>query len=433
MKATPRTRRQENWAREIEQHRSPIKLVRQMCADIKRESESVFTQMEQEDREAFTAGEESRLDAIKADKSFLEEVRAEFEDLQEQERQAAARVPARNPSGPGYPAGGGDLYAGTPEAEALLGARLRLLQQKPFVGRSYRDLFGPPQRQNAFSSFNEFASVIATGQFHPGLIHAGMTEGMPSAGGFMVPEEYAAMLLNQSLEQEIIRPRAQVAPMKSATKKVGTFQNDDNSTSAPYGGLSLQWMEETGTIGLKEAKTRLITLAAKKAGMLVPVSNELLEDGTSFDEQLGNAIISSVGWGLDDAFLNGTGVGTPLGILNAPSLVTVTKETGQTAGSVVYENITKMYSRMHPACIQKAIWIANVTTVPSLLSLSIGVGTAGAWYPVLRETDGAFTMLGRPVLFTEKVPTAGAKGDILFVDLSQYVIGLRKDVTVDKS
>jgi HK97 family phage major capsid protein len=41
--------------------------------------------------------------------------------------------------------------------------------------------------------------------------------------------------------------------------------------------------------------------------------------------------------------------------------------------------------------------------------------------------------LGRPVIFTPNLPVLGAGSDILFVDLSQYSIGLRKDLRLEKS
>jgi HK97 family phage major capsid protein len=48
---------------------------------------------------------------------------------------------------------------------------------------------------------------------------------------------------------------------------------------------------------------------------------------------------------LDDAIINGTGAGMPLGVLNAGCLVSVTKESGQKADTIVAENAVKMYHR----------------------------------------------------------------------------------------
>ena len=85
------------------------------------------------------------------------------------------------------------------------------------------------------------------------------------------------------------------------------------------------------------------------------VSNELLEDGLGYDEQLRNAMVQSSAWFLDDAFLNGDGVGKPLGVLNDPALVTQAAEVGQAATTITYTNLVRMYSRMYPAGRKRAV------------------------------------------------------------------------------
>jgi len=40
---------------------------------------------------------------------------------------------------------------------------------------------------------------------------------------------------------------------------------------------------------------------------------------------------------------------------------------------------------------------------------------------------------GKEVLFTEKCPALGAKGDLILADLSQYAIGMRKEIALDRS
>ncbi len=52
----------------------------------------------------------------------------------------------------------------------------------------------------------------------------------------------------------------------------------------------------------------------------------------------------------------------------------------------------------------------NSNTIPQLLTLVVG-----------------------EVLATEKLPGLGTKGDIMLVDFSQYSIGLRKEVVLQKS
>ena len=50
----------------------------------------------------------------------------------------------------------------------------------------------------------------------------------------------------------------------------------------------------------------------------------------------------SLGYGLDDSFISGTGSGMPQGITNSPALITVVKESGQAADTVCCENLTRM-------------------------------------------------------------------------------------------
>jgi len=427
------SKRQSNWMTELQKlGASPIMYWRDVQFSVKREAESVLTKVEVEGRD-LSPGEQRWIEGSHADLTFIDTKIQEQEVILEKERQEAAS----HATGPlsAYPEGQTIIHGVSPtdlDDNARM-AHLRMLQRKPFAGRAYQEMFGHPTAQGAFSSFNEFAATVYNGIYHPGLIRAGMTEDRTSAGGFLVPEEHVAMMLDKSLENEIVRSRAQVVPMTTDTKKVGGFSNKDNSGSAPFGGLSLQWISEAGSFTLKEAKTRMIILTAHKGGILVNVSNELLEDGTTFEEVLTNAIISGVGWGMDDAFLNGSGAGKPLSILGAASLIVVAKETGQLASTIQYENLTKMYSRMHPACISNAVWIANVTAVPELLGVNIPIGTGGTFLPALKEESGEFRLLGKPVLFTEKVPALGSQGDLLFVDISQYIIGLRKEITIDRS
>jgi len=62
--------------------------------------------------------------------------------------------------------------------------------------------------------------------------------------------------------------------------------------------------------------------------------------------------------------------------------------------------------------------------------MTITIGTGGAQIPVFREESGKFTLLGKEVLFTEKCPALGAKGDLILADLSQYAIGMRKEIAL---
>lgn len=305
-------------------------------------------------------------------------------------------------------------------------------------GRDYRSLFGVAGAaldRGGFKDFNEFLTILHSGRSDDRLRvveERAMTTGVPSSGGFAVPEEFAGWLLDQSLEGEIIRPRATVWPMMAQSKKVPGWDMSTNVGSV-FGGLTAEWLAEGGTATEVFAKLRQIQLVAKKLACYTSSSNELVEDGVSFEQQLQSALVKTIGFYLDYAFIQGSGAGQPLGIVNDPALIEVAAEGSQASGTIVYENLTKMFSRLAPQCLQNAVWLANQTAIPQLLSLSLTIGTGGQHIPVMTESGGKFRMLTKEVVFTEKLPALGSKGDILFADLSQYSVGLRREVSLDKS
>ena len=131
------------------------------------------------------------------------------------------------------------------------------------------------------------------------------------------------------------------------------------------------------------------------------------------------------GFKVDDAILNGNGAGQPLGILNSDSLVVVSKESGQTAGTIVVENIVKMWSRCWGRSRQNAAWFINQEIEPQLYTLRLMTGDNGV--PVYMPANGLAdkpysTLFGRPVIPLEQCSALGTKGDIILADLSQYLL-----------
>jgi HK97 family phage major capsid protein len=126
--------------------------------------------------------------------------------------------------------------------------------------------------------------------------------------------------------------------------------------------------------------------------------------------------------------IQGVGAGEPLGILNAVSLVSVAKEAGQDADTILAENIQKIYSRMYAPCRRNAVWLINQDIEAQLNGMTIGVGVGGV--PVYMPPGGLSaapygTLMGRPVVPTQACETLGDKGDIIFVDLSQYLTAVK--------
>ena len=260
------------------------------------------------------------------------------------------------------------------------------------------------------------------------------SEGVPSEGGFLVPEEFRAELLRVALETSVVRPRARVIPMSSLSIKFPAIDSTTNVSSV-YGGIITYWTEEAATLTASQAAFGSIELEAKKLTAYALVSNELVSDSAiSFDAFIGSAFPEAMAFEEDYQFLTGNGAGEPLGLLNSTAMISVTKQSGQAANTIVWENIVKMYARMLPASLSRAVWLASPDTFPELATMALSVGTGGSAIWLNNGAVGPpMTILGRPVIFTEKVNTLGSAGDIVFADLGFYLIGDRQAMSARSS
>lgn len=253
---------------------------------------------------------------------------------------------------------------------------------------------------------------------------------VPSEGGFLIPETLRAELLRVSLETAVVRPRARVIPMETLRVPFPAVDSTSNVSSV-FGGIVGYWTEEGAALTASQASFGRIVLDAKKLTAYTELPNELISDSAiSFQAFIDQLFPEALAWYEDVGFLKGSGVGEPMGCLGAgnPAIIALAKETGQVSGSIVWENIVKMFARMLPASLGRAVWIASIDTFPELATMALSVGTGGSAIWLNNGIEGPpMTILGRPVIFTEKAPgVLGSQGDISFVDLGFYLIGDRQ-------
>lgn len=262
---------------------------------------------------------------------------------------------------------------------------------------------------------------------------------VPDAGGALIPEQFRSEILSMAIEDSIVRQRATVIPMSSLRVILPSI-DDRSHVSNILGGVQWYWTEEAGQLTESQGSFARTVLDAKKLTAYAAVPNELLQDAPAFGAYFDMSFPAALAFGEDVAFFTGTGTGEPQGFINCPASVNVAIETGQPAATIVWENITKMYARMLPTSLRKAAWIANIETFPQLATMALSVGTGGGpvWIGNFSGGSGGsdlppVTILGRPVIFTEKAKALGSPGDINFVDLGYYLIGDRMALEVSAS
>ena len=287
-----------------------------------------------------------------------------------------------------------------------------------------------------FKSFGEFLTSIA-----PNAVSRGVDprlkvlgEGQGDQGGFLVPEQFTTQLMSLALEDAVVRPRAFRLPMSSLNHSLPTIVDTTHATNV-FGGVRGYWTPESGSYTASEPSFGRINLTAKKLTAYTSAANELLADSAiSLEALLLRLFPQALAYFEDDSFINGVGGGQPVGIINADALITVAKETGQAATTIVAENIDKMYSRMLPSSRGKAVWVVHPDTLPQIVAMSRSVGTGGSAAVMGNLTGSApATLYGRPIILSEKCQTLGTAGDIFFVDFSYYVIGDRQTLSIASS
>lgn len=259
---------------------------------------------------------------------------------------------------------------------------------------------------------------------------------VPSDGGFLVPESLRSQLLEIALEMAVVRPRATVVPMETARVPFPMIDSTTNVGSV-FGGMIAYWGEESAALTDASPKFGRVTLDAKKLTGLSVVPNELLQDSLiSFSALVERLWPQALAFFEDVAFMAGNGVGEPKGFLGAgnDAAIAVAKETGQSADTIVLENVIKMYSRMLPSSLARGIWICSPEALPQLFTMALSVGTGGG--PVMLTNvagPAPVTIFGRPLVVSEKAGRLGDRSDLSFVDLSYYLVGDRQTMTASSS
>lgn len=264
--------------------------------------------------------------------------------------------------------------------------------------------------------------LSAWGQKTAGIL----SESDSTEGGYLVPAEFNARLLSTMIEAATIRPMAQFVPMQTNSIKFPAIVATTHASSL-FGGIIIYRTDEGSQKNVSKPNFGQIQLTLHNLTGLIYVTNQLLEDSPISIEPLVYDLFGrAITWWEEDDFINGTGTGMALGALQAPCLIAQAKETGQAADTIVYQNIIKMWSRLHPMSRSRAVWHVNTDALPQLYQMSLAIGTGGSavFMPPGGISSSPYAaLMGRPLFDTEHCQTIGDQGDILLADWTQYLVG----------
>ena len=232
-----------------------------------------------------------------------------------------------------------------------------------------------------------------------------LQEGVDADGGYLVPEEYDSRLIDVLNEENIMRRLAHVITTSG-----------DHKINIAADKPAAAWIEEGEELTFGDATFDQILLDAHKLHVAIKVTEELLYDNAF---NLENYIITQFGKALanaeEDAFLNGTGEGQPLGLFAETGGGTV----ADTVSEIDSDSIISLVYALKRPYRKNASFIINDATLALVRQLKDNNG-AYIWQPSYQAGEPD-RLLGYTVHTSAYAPTDA----IAFGDYSYYNIGDR--------
>jgi HK97 family phage major capsid protein len=277
-----------------------------------------------------------------------------------------------------------------------------------------------------FPTAGEFFQAVKNAAVYPSsqdvrlksLKAQGLSEGVPADGGYLLAPQIAAGIQEKmySTGQVLSRVAVDNIGANSNSMIYNAVDESDRSDGARFGGVTGYWMAEAGSKTASKPLFRQMELKLKKVAALCYATDELLADAVALESWLSRTVPLELKFKVEAAIMNGDGVGKPLGILQAPCLVTPLRID---ASEVDGTDLAVMWSRRW-AGLNDYVWFINPGVFPQLVNIVIG--NFPALVPMSSGLSQAFsyTIFGKPVIETEYNPALGTAGDILLASMSQY-------------
>ena len=259
---------------------------------------------------------------------------------------------------------------------------------------------------------------------------SGMSTSVPSDGGYLLQTGFTTALLDKPEEVSQISTRCFKIPIGQGFDSLEAPFIDETSraTGSRWGGVQTYREGEATYPAGKKPKIGEFSIRLYDLISVCYATNRLLANATSLEAIITKAFRSENFFKLDDEIIRGTGAGQCVGILNAPCTVTVAKEGGQIADTIVTANVNKMFNALFAASRGTAVWLYNQECEPQLETLSLAIGTGGVLMPMFQYAGSGTNnspvnkLKGLPAIPVEQASAIGDVGDIILADLSGYIL-----------
>lgn len=244
-----------------------------------------------------------------------------------------------------------------------------------------------------------------------------------TTGGFLIPPQLRTQILSVDPQDALVRPRANIIPAGDPPDSSVTVPALDQtgSTNNMFGGVTVSWIAEGETKPETQAALRNITLTPHEVAGYMTITDKLLRNWQAADGFVRGLLRGAVNAAEDYAFLRGTGVNQPLGVINAGATYFVHRAG---ANAISYADLVNMVARLlMRGNVNSPIWSMPQQALPQIATM---VDPEGHYIWQANSNgakDGlAGALLGYPVRWNNRAPALGSKGDVILADWSFYMV-----------
>lgn len=260
-----------------------------------------------------------------------------------------------------------------------------------------------------------FWNAMRMGAETPAVVRNALQIGADSEGGYLVPDEFEATLIEALTEENVFRSLATVIKTSNGDRKIPLVASTGEAA----------WIEEEALITDSDDSFGQMSLGAHKLATMIKVSEELLNDSAfNLESFISKQFAKRIGVKEENAFLVGNGSSKPTGILHS-SGGAQTGATTAAASAITADEIIDLYYSLAKPYRRKATFLMNDSTVKLLRKLKDSTGNY-LWQPsIVGGTPDS--VLDCKLVTCAAMPTvaAGAK-TVLFGDMSYYWIADRQ-------
>ena len=271
----------------------------------------------------------------------------------------------------------------------------------------------------------------------------GANEGQNTQGGYFIKPEWYKEVWDKIHDYPRLLGMTDQYSISGNQLNINEISETGAADGQRHGGVLGYWVTEAAALTSSYPAMTQQTLTLNTNVVLVYVTNQLLHDANieSFDSKIKQLAGLELLWQENDAVINGSGTNQPLGIINQPALVTVTKSSNDTAAMFGFRDLAKMFQSLYPASRANACWIVNPEGYTALVSMVFEPATGSATtYPAFggitynaQDEKYPLRIFGKPVIECLNNPQLGLPGDIILTDLKQLVTAEHPEVYVDVS